>query len=210
MEQTIIHLVDDDSWVREALSRLLRSEGYEVRAFGSAADFLDSCLAGEVECLLLDIAMPGIDGLELQRLLNRSGAMVPIVFLTGHGDIPMTVQAVKSGAVDFLTKPVDDSELLRAIKQAVDEASSTRKIREKTNQANARFNQLTPREKEVMAAVVAGKPNKIIAAELGAREQTVKVHRGRVMTKMAAESLVDLVRIADRITMMKSISLTEA
>lgn len=199
MNEATIHLVDDDAGLRKALSRLLRAEGYDIRAFACAADFLAACHADEIDCLLLDVSMPDLDGLELQRRLVRSGATIPIVFLTGHGDIPMSVRAVKAGAVDFLTKPVDESALLLAVRTALADAAAARRDREESTRAAARFSRLTRREREVMNGVVAGKPNKIIAAELGTCEQTVKVHRGRVMEKMGADSLADLVRIADRI-----------
>jgi two-component system, LuxR family, response regulator FixJ len=210
MNGITIHLVDDDAGLRKAISRLLRTEGYEVRAFASASEFLGACHAREIECLLLDVSMPDLDGLELQRRLVRSGATVPIVFLTGHGDIPMSVRAVKAGAVDFLTKPVGDSELLRAITAALAESAADRNEREETARAAARFSRLTPREREVLEGVVAGKPNKIIAAELGTCEQTVKVHRGRVMEKMGADSLADLVRAADRMGAVKKLAVCQA
>jgi len=210
MNGTTIHLVDDDAGLRKAISRLLRAEGYEVKAFASAADFLAACHAQEIECLLLDVSMPDLDGLELQRRLVRSGAAVPIVFLTGHGDIPMSVRAVKAGAVDFLTKPVDDDELLRAVGLALAQSAADKNEREENARTAARFSRLTPREREVLEGVVAGKPNKIIASELGTCEQTVKVHRGRVMEKMGAESLADLVRAADRIDAVKRTAVCKA
>lgn len=210
MNGEIIHLVDDDAGLRKALSRLLRAEGYEVRAFGSAADFLAACHVQEISCLLLDVSMPDLDGLELQRRLVRSGVAVPIVFLTGFGDIPMSVRAVKAGAVDFLTKPVDEAELLRAVRAALADAAAARGDRDETARVAARFSRLTPREREVMDGVVAGKPNKIIAAELGTCEQTVKVHRGRVMEKMGADSLAELVRSADRIGALKKLAVCKA
>ncbi|MEK7952415.1 response regulator transcription factor [Luteolibacter soli] len=210
MNGTTIHLVDDDAGLRKAISRLLWAEGYDVRAFASAAEFLDACHTGEIECLLLDVSMPDLDGLELQRRLVRSGATVPIVFLTGHGDIPMSVRAVKAGAVDFLTKPVDGYELLEAVRAALVQSGVDRNDREETSRIAGRFSRLTPREREVLEGVVAGKPNKIIAAELGTCEQTVKVHRGRVMEKMGAESLADLVRAADRIGALKKLAVCKA
>jgi len=210
MNGTTIHLVDDDAGLRKALSRLLRAEGYEVKAFASAADFLAACHAREIECLLLDVSMPDLDGLELQRRLVRSGATVPIVFLTGYGDIPMSVRAVKAGAVDFLTKPVGESELMQAVRSALGQSAADRNEREETARTAARFSRLTPREREVLDGVVAGKPNKIIAAELGTCEQTVKVHRGRVMEKMGAESLAELVRAGDRIGALKKLAVCKA
>lgn len=194
-----IHLIDDEAGMRKALSRLLHAEGYEVRAFASPQDFLATCSAEEIRCLLLDVAMPGLDGIELQRRLIRAGARFPIVFLTAHGDIPMTVRAVQAGAVDFLTKPVDESVLLRAVKRALQIATEQKEERDETTRAAARFSRLTPREREVMEGVIAGKPNKLIAADLGTCEQTIKVHRGRVMEKMEAGSLAELIRISDRL-----------
>jgi FixJ family two-component response regulator len=210
MNGETIHLIDDDAGVRKALARVLRAGGYEVRPFACATDFLSSCQAEEIECLLLDVSMPGLDGLELQRRLVRAGAAVPIVFLTGHGDIPMSVRAVKAGAVDFLTKPVDEETLLTAVRNALATAASGKSERDEATRAAAHFSRLTPREREVMIAVVAGKPNKIIAAELGTCEQTIKVHRGRVMEKMGAESLADLVRSADRIGAVRKTAMAKA
>ena len=199
MNENMIHVVDDDPGMRKALARLLRAEGYEVRLFGCANDFLNCCRADEISCLLLDVSMPGLDGLELQRRLVRCGATIPIVFLTGHGDIPMTVNAVKAGAVDFLTKPVEEATLLGAVRRALADAAAQRSSREDATRVAVRFSRLTPREREVMDAVVSGKPNKIIASELGTCEQTIKVHRGRVMEKMGADSLAELIRIAGRL-----------
>lgn len=194
-----IHLLDDEAGMRKALSRLLHAEGYQVHAFASPREFLDACNAEEIGCLLLDVAMPGLDGIELQRRLVRAGARFPIVFLTAHGDIPMTVRAIQAGAVDFLTKPVDDNILLRAVRRALELAERQKQERDETARISARFGRLTPREREVMECVVAGKPNKLIAADLGTCEQTVKVHRGRVMEKMGAASLADLIHFAARI-----------
>jgi len=195
----IVHVVDDEAGMRKALARLLRAEGFEVRAFATAREFLAAYRAEETACLILDVAMPDLDGLELQRQLTHAGALVPIVFLTGHGDIPMSVRAIKSGAVDFLTKPVNDADLLRAVRAAL-HLAATRDAEQAANAAlAARHATLTPREREVMALVVAGKLNKQIAAALGAGEQNIKIHRGRVMEKMAVESLADLVRAAERL-----------
>jgi FixJ family two-component response regulator len=199
MNENLIHVVDDEPGMRKALARLLRAEGYEVRLFGCANDFLACCRADEINCLLLDVSMPGLNGLELQRRLVRCGATIPIVFLTGHGDIPMTVNAVKAGAIDFLTKPVDEAALLGAVRRALADAAARKSFRDEATRAATRFSRLTPREREVMDAVVSGKPNKIIASELGTCEQTIKVHRGRVMEKMGADSLAELIRIAGRL-----------
>lgn len=199
MNEEVVHLVDDDEGLRKALSRLLRAEGYQVRAFASAAEFLNACHAQEINCLLLDVRMPGLDGLELQRRLLRSGVTVPIVFLTGHGDIAMTVSAVKAGAIDFLTKPAEDADLLRAVRHALNYSAMMREENREALMIAARFSQLSPRERQVLEGVAAGKANKVIAAELGICEQTVKVHRGRVMEKMGAESLAELIHHYDRL-----------
>jgi len=199
MNEEVVHLVDDDEGLRKALSRLLRAEGYQVRAFASAAEFLNACHAQEINCLLLDVRMPGLDGLELQRRLLRSGVTVPIVFLTGHGDIAMTVSAVKAGAIDFLTKPAEDADLLRAVRHALNYSAIMREEQREALMIAARFSQLSPRERQVLEGVAAGKANKVIAAELGICEQTVKVHRGRVMEKMGAESLAELIHHYDRL-----------
>ena len=198
-ESEIVYIVDDEAGMRKALTRLLRSEGFDVRAFASAADFLAAYRAKETACLILDVAMPELDGLELQRRLTHAGLLMPIVFLTGKGDIPMSVHAIKAGAVDFLTKPVNDADLLRAVRAALQQAASQKATHATTTALTARYASLTPREREVMAHVVAGKLNKQIAADLGTGEQTIKVHRGRVMEKMGVESLADLVRAAERL-----------
>ena len=195
----IIYVVDDEAGMRKALTRLLRADGFDVRAFASAQDFLAAHRAEETACLVLDVAMPGLDGIELQRRLTHAGALVPIVFLTGTGDIPMSVRAIKAGAVDFLTKPVNDADLLRAVRAALALAASS-KIEHAEQAALAeRLATLTPREREVMAHVVAGQLNKQIAGDLGTSEQNIKIHRGRVMEKMGVESLADLVRAAERL-----------
>lgn len=202
--QPTVHLVDDDPGMLKALSRLLWSEGFEVRAHSSARGFLRDCPPEETACLVLDVEMPDLDGLELQRRLNRAGIALPIVFLTGRGDIPMTVRAIQSGAVDFLTKPVDDVELLRAVRTALKRAASLQSGIAETASLDRRLKSLTPREREVMTQVAAGKLNKQIAAELGTVEQTVKVHRARVMEKMGVQSIADLVRVADRLSLRQS------
>jgi FixJ family two-component response regulator len=195
----IVYVVDDEPEMRKALARLLRSEGFEVRPFSSAGDFLTAYRASETACLILDVAMPDLDGLELQRRLTEAGAPIPILFLTGHGDIPMSVRAIKAGAVDFLAKPVNDADLLRSVRTGLRQAASEKANREMTSQLTARFAKLTAREREVMAHVVAGKLNKQIASDLGIAEHTIKVHRGRVMQKMGVQSVADLVRAAERL-----------
>jgi FixJ family two-component response regulator len=194
-----VFLVDDEPGMLKALTRLLRSEGFNVRGFTSAKHFLESYRAEELSCLVLDVAMPELNGLEFQQQLAHAGILLPIVFLTGRGDIPMTVQAVKAGAVDFLTKPVNDETLLRAVRAALKRAAEQRELIAEVALLRQRHSLLTPREREVMQHVVAGKLNKQIAADLGTGEHTVKVHRARVMEKMQVESLADLVRIAERL-----------
>lgn len=194
----VVHLVDDEPALRKALGRLLQAEGFVVRPHAGAAAFLAAYDPAEPACLVLDVAMPGLDGLELQARLVRDGLRLPVVFLTAHGDIPMSVRAIRAGAVDFLTKPVDDTALLRAVR-----AASAQAVASAAGQAEAaawreRLRSLTPREHEVMVGVIAGKLNKQIAADLGVQEQTIKVHRGRVMEKMGVASLADLVRSAER------------
>lgn len=194
-----IYLVDDEPGILKSLTRLLRAEGFAVCCHGSAAEFLASYEPGQWGCLVLDVAMPGIDGLELQRRLGGEEASLPIVFLTGHGDIPMSVRAIKAGAVDFLTKPVDDVELLRAIRAGLDRSEARRLRAEGLRLWRERHGRLTPREQEVMRHVIAGKLNKQIAADLGTGEQNIKIHRGRVMAKLEVESVAELVRVADRL-----------
>ena len=189
--------------MRKALTRLLRAEGFDVRAFASAHEFLAAARAEgsaeETACLVLDVTMPELDGLELQRRLTNAGVLVPIVFLTGTGDIPMSVRAIKEGAVDFLTKPVNDTDLLRAVRAALELAASRKTAHAEIAALSARYATLTPREREVMAHVVAGELNKQIAADLGTGEQNIKIHRGRVMEKMGVVSLADLVRAGERL-----------
>jgi FixJ family two-component response regulator len=183
----------------KALTRLLEAEGFTVRAFTSAKAFLESYRPEGVSCLVLDVAMPELNGLELQQRLTQSGALLPIVFITGHGDIPMSVQAIKAGALDFLTKPVKDTDLLRAVRAALQRAAEQRELNMETALLHQRYSGLTPREREVMEHVVAGELNKQVADDLGIGEHTVKVHRARVMEKMAVDSLADLVRAAERL-----------
>src|SRR4030095_4070665 len=180
----IVFLIDDDASVRKALSRLVRSAGYDVQAFASAQDFLDSQPNNiGPACLVLDVQMPGLDGLELQQTLHTSAHYFPVLFVTGHGDIPMSVKAMRNGAVDFLQKPVDGSELLRAIGQALARAAEEDAALAELKDMRQRLDQLSPREREVMERVVAGMLNKQIAYELGTVEKTIKVHRARVMDK---------------------------
>lgn len=195
-----VFLVDDDPSVRRALARLIKSAGHQVQTFASAQEFLGTRAAGEeAACLVLDVRMPGLTGIELQRQLQTLNRNVPIVFMTGHGNIPMSVQAMKAGAVDFLPKPVKDTELLRAIEQALARAVRDRAERNELEDVRERVEKLTPREREVMVLVVRGLLNKQIAFELGTVEKTIKVHRARVMEKMQVDSLADLVRLAEKV-----------
>jgi FixJ family two-component response regulator len=194
-----VFLLDDEPGMLKALTRLLKAEGFTVCAYSSAKSFLESYSPGTVSCLVLDVAMPELNGLELQARLTRAGLLLPIVFLTGHGDIPMSVQAIKAGAVDFLTKPVKDADLLRAVRAALQRAAEQRESISEIAELRQRHASLTPREREVMNHVVAGQLNKQIAGDLDIGEHTVKVHRARVMEKMGVESLADLVRAAERL-----------
>jgi FixJ family two-component response regulator len=193
-----VYLVDDEPAVRKALGRLLRSAGIEVATFGSAEEFLGALEEEAAGCALLDVAMPGLDGLALQETLARRGIDLPVLFLTGHGDIPMSVRAMKAGASDFLTKPVDGKVLVAAVRRALERGRSLARARREDAEIHRRLASLTPREREVLQGVVSGRLNKQIAADLGISEKTVKVHRGRVMEKMNAPSLAELVRLADR------------
>lgn len=193
-----VYVVDDEQSVLKAMSRLLRSARFNVVTFASAQKFLEEHDPEAWGCLLLDCAMPGFSGLQLQQELTRRGIERPIVFLTGRGDVPMSVRAMKSGAVDFLTKPVNDDDLLQALRAAVERDRIGRLERAGAADIQRRLSALTPREREVMLHVVCGKLNKQVAAELGTVEKTIKVHRARVMEKMEAESLADLVRLAER------------
>jgi RNA polymerase sigma factor (sigma-70 family) len=200
--RSTVFLVDDDASVRKALTRLIKSAGHEVRSFASAREFLEkseiSQDAGRAACLILDVRMPELSGLDLQKELKKLEAPFPIIFITGHGDIPMTVRAMKAGAVDFLSKPVKAQVLLQAIDQALARARKENAERAGLDEIKRRLDNLTPREREVMQLVVKGYLNKQIAFELGTVEKTVKVHRARVMEKMKARSLADLVRLAER------------
>ncbi len=196
----VVYLLDDEPGMIKALTRLLAAERYEVRGFTSVQEFLADCPFDVHSCLVLDVAMPDLDGMELQRRLLAQGNGIPIIFLTGHGDIPMSVRAIKDGAVDFLTKPVDASALLAAVRAALSVSEERQRIAAETSEWRDRYNSLTPREKQVMAQVVTGKLNKQIAAELGTGEQNIKVHRARVMEKMGAGSVAELVRTADRLS----------
>jgi FixJ family two-component response regulator len=196
-EEPVVLVIDDDIAMRESLTGLFRSVGLRVEVFGSAPELLRTRLPNAPSCLVLDIRLPGMSGLDFQVEMTKSGIHIPIIFMTGHGDIPMSVQAMKAGAVDFLTKPFRHQEMLHAVTQALD-ADQKRRTREKTvSDLRSLYDSLTPREREVLALVTSGMLNKLIAEELGVSEITVKVHRSHVMRKMRTRSLADLARIAD-------------
>jgi len=195
----IVYLLDDEPEMVKALTRLLRARQFEVRGFTSVRTFLDACQPQAIACLVLDVAMPELDGLELQQRLTHKGILIPIVFLTGHGDIPMSVRAIKAGATEFLTKPVEAAALVRAVRAALETARTRHQTIVETAALAARLATLTPREREVMEHIVAGRLNKQIAADLGTGLQNIKLHRGHVMRKMAVESVADLVRAAERL-----------
>ena len=195
----IIYLVDDDEAVRDALGMLLKSIGLEHETFASALDFLQSYDARRHSCLVADIRMPGLSGLELQQRLNEQRSEIPIIFITGHGDVPMAVTAMKSGAVDFLQKPFRDQDLIDRIHKALDRDGERRKGRAEQDEIRARLTLLTPRETEVMQRVVRGQANKVIAMDLGVSQRTVELHRARVMKKLKLRSVAELVHAIDRI-----------
>jgi two-component system response regulator FixJ len=193
----LVYIVDDDRAVRDSLSLLLSSVGIDNVAFESATEFLAQMSQDRVACLVADIRMPGMSGLELQRELNARRIELPIIFITGHGDVPMAVGAMKAGAMDFLTKPFRDQELLDRVNSALGSATEKFSGQQQVLEVRARYESLTPRETEVMAMVVKGCANKVIAMDLGVSQRTVELHRARVMQKMAARSLADLVRLAE-------------
>jgi FixJ family two-component response regulator len=197
--ETTIAIVDDDPSVRKGLERLIRSVGWKTETFGSAQAFLASARTEAPTCIVLDLQLPGLSGLELQKQMTEAGVETPIVFLTGHGDIPASVKAMKAGAIEFLTKPVDEQDLLNAIQEAIERDRRTRQQQAGVRDLRDRYESLTSREQEVMQQVISGLLNKQIAAEMKITEDTVKFHRGHIMSKMCAGSLADLVRMAENL-----------
>ncbi|MGD1072707.1 MAG: response regulator transcription factor [Bryobacteraceae bacterium] len=195
----IIAIVDDDPSVRKGIERLIRSLGWQAESFASAQEFLDGPRTEAPSCLVLDLQLPGLSGLDLQKRMAEAGLETPIIFLTGHGDIPASVKAMKAGAVEFLTKPVDEQDLLNAIQEAIERDRRTREQQAEMRDLRDRYQNLTAREQEVMQQVITGLLNKQIAAELKITEDTVKFHRGNIMRKMRAASLADLVRMAENL-----------
>ncbi|MCA9191550.1 MAG: response regulator transcription factor [Planctomycetales bacterium] len=198
-QDSVVYVVDDDASICRAIGRLLKAHGNRTEIFSSADEFLKKVVFEHPSCLILDVQMPGLDGLELQANLKRLNLTIPIIFLTAHGDIPMSVRAMKLGAADFICKPFEASSLIQAVARALKQDRETLKFRAEREKIEARMNTLTKREQEVMRYVIAGFLNKQIATRLDAAEKTIKVHRGRVMQKMKAESLADLVRMAERV-----------
>jgi FixJ family two-component response regulator len=198
-EKPVVYVVDDDRSLRKALERLLRSAGHHARTFGSALEFLDFKHPDAPGCLILDIKMPKLSGLELQERLAEKGISFPIIFVTGHGTVPSSVKALKAGAMDFLQKPFEDRELLDAVSRGIEKHRRLRQEQKELETLRARMDNLTPREREVFGLVVRGMLNKQIAFHLGTAEKTIKVHRARVMEKMGAQSLADLVRFAEKL-----------
>jgi len=205
-EKAAVYVVDDDPSVRKALQRLLRSADYDAKTFASAPEFLDFTCPDIPGCLILDIKMPELSGLELQERISEKGISLPIIFITGHGTVPASVKAFKAGAMDFLQKPFKEGELLDAVFRAIEKHRRLRREQKEMQALHARLETLTPREREVFSLVVSGLLNKQVAFDLGITEKTVKVHRARVMQKMGAQSLADLVRFAEKLGIRSSAS----
>ena len=203
-EEPVVFVIDDDASVRQALSNLFRSVGLRVEVFGSAPEFLQNKHPNVPSCLILDIRLPRLSGLDFQAELAKADVRIPIIFMTGHGDIPMTVRAMKAGAVDFLTKPFRDQDMLDAVTSAIERDRNSRDQAKVVSNVHALFATLTPRERQVMTLVTAGLMNKQIAAEIGVAEITVKIHRGHIMRKMAAKSLADLVKMAQTLDIQRA------
>jgi FixJ family two-component response regulator len=201
VDSPCVHIIDDDATFRRAVGRLLQAEGFSVQQYTSAGDFLISSPEHHRGCILLDIRMPGPTGLELQNALRQRGIQLPIIFLSGYGDIPTSVRAIKAGALDFLTKPIKRPDLLNAVRAAVDHDATHRAQREQVRTCRERYATLTPRERQVFQFVVIGRLNKQIAAELGTSQRTVKAHRSQVMRKMQVQSVAELVHVAEQITL---------
>ena len=205
-EKTVVFVVDDDISVRESLEALIGWAGWQAEIFESAREFLARPRISVPCCLVLDVSLPDLSGLELQKLIAEDGVDMPIIFITGHGDIPMSVQAMKAGAVEFLTKPIDDEALLTAIRHAIERSRAALENEAELKKLHDRYESLTPREQEVMLLVVSGLLNKQIGAQLGISEITVKAHRGKLMQKMGADSLADLVRMSIRLRLVPAIN----
>lgn len=199
-----VFVIDDDANVRASLQGLLKSAGLRSKCFETAEQFLEREPSDGPSCLILDVSLPGISGLDFQQKMRTSGRNIPIIFITGHGDIPMTVKAMKSGALEFLTKPFDDQMLLTAVAQALERDSATRKADAQLASLRSSYQTLTPREREVMGLIVTGLLNKQVAADLGTSEITIKVHRARILRKMKAGSLAELVRMAEHLRLFRS------
>lgn len=196
LNEAVVYVVDDDDAVRDSLTALLESVGYRVVAFESGDAFLQNEALAGMGCIVSDIRMPGLDGLQLQEALNARGVLLPLLFITGHGDVPMAVSAMKAGAVDFLEKPFDETTLLDSIRRAIELSQASQRQQEEVAVSRQRIDELTPREREVMLCLAQGKQNKVVALELGISPRTVEIHRARVMEKMAARSVSDIVRAA--------------